>query len=237
MRKVLTAAVIAAIAAGGVGAVAATTGKDDARRCVVGADATTLLANANARVYEVDRGYASNANAYRTAIYACRYETGRRFHLGTTWQTADENVGNDRLRFIRSLTLSPGNPVVGYVDTNCLGHPCRYTVILRRLTDGHVVRRFEAGGGFDRLAVARDRRNRLALAWLEASAGGICDTGCRVHLVKRTGDQVLDEGTDIDPEVFGPVDTALPGRPCCNDGDRLFVWKRGGVLKSASFGD
>jgi hypothetical protein len=235
MRRTIAAAAVTALVAGGVGALAATSGQDDMGRCVVSGEATTLLANASARVYEVPKGHARHANAYRTAIYACRSCSGRRFHLGTTWETEDENIGNDRLRFIRSLTLSRGNPVVGYVDTNCLGHPCRYTVILRKLTDGHVVRRFEAGGGFDRLALTRDRKNRLALAWLEASGGGVCDPACRVHLVKRSGDRVVDEGTDIDPYEFGRVDTSSPGRPCCLDGDELFVWKRGGVLKSASF--
>lgn len=233
----IATAAVAALVAGGVGAIAATQGKDDARRCVVHADATTLLANADARVYEVFKGYAKHANAYRTAIYACRYKTGRRLHLGTTWQTADENLGNDRLRTIQALTLSRASPVVGYVDTNCLGHPCRETVVLRALTDGRVIRHLEAGSTFDRLSLTRDSRNRLALAWLETSQGGTCSHGCRVHLVKPSGDRVLDEGTDVDPHAFGRVDTAGPGRPCCNDGDNLFVWKRGGVLKSASFDD
>jgi hypothetical protein len=237
MRKSIAAVVAAVLAAGGVGAIAATQGKDDARRCVVHANATTLVANANARVYEVFKGYAVHANAYRTAIYACRYETGRRFHLGTTWQTADENLGNDRLRFIESLTLSPGSPAVAYVDTNCLGHPCRYHVVVRALTDGHLIRRLRAGGTWDQLSLTRDNRNRIALAWLETSPGGRCDSGCKVHLVKRSGGRVLDQGTDIDPESFGAVGTAHPGRPCCNDGDHLFVWKRTGVLKSASFDD
>jgi hypothetical protein len=58
-----------------------------------------------------------------------------------------------------------------------------------------------------------------------------------VHLVKPSGDRVLDEGSDIDRELFGFVDTALPGRPCCNDGADVLVWRRGGVLKSANFDD
>jgi hypothetical protein len=237
VRKAIAAVVVTALTAGGVGALAATGGKDDARRCVVHASATTLLANSDARVYEVFKGYAKHANAYRTAIYACRYKTGRRLHLGTTWQTADENLGNDRLRLIRSLTLSRASPAVGYVDTNCLGHPCRYAVIVRALTDGHVIRRLEAGGPFDQLSLVRDSQNRIALAWLETSVGGGCETGCRVHLVKRSRDRVLDEGTDVDPDVFGAVETSRPGRPCCGSGDHVLVWKRGGVLKSASFDD
>ena len=237
MRKAIAAAVASALVAGGFGAMAATSGKDDARKCVVNADATTLVANADARVYEVFKGYAKHANAYRTSIDACRYKTGRRIHLGTTWQTADENLGNDRLRFIRSLTLSPAAPAVAYVDSNCLGHPCRNHVVVRALTNGHVIRRLEAGGPFDRLSLWHDNKNRPALAWLETGSGGDCTGGCRVHLVTRTENRVLDEGSDIDPGTFGAVDTAEPGRPCCNDGDNLFVWKRGVVLKSASFDD
>ncbi|HKP90675.1 MAG TPA: hypothetical protein VJT75_11975 [Thermoleophilaceae bacterium] len=226
-----------ALVAGGMGALAATRGDDGARRCFPQAGSSTLLANSDARVYEVFRGYAKNANAFRTAMFACRYKTGRSILLGTTWQTGDENVGNDKLRYIRSVTLSRATPVVGYVDTNCLGHPCRSHVVLRALTDGRVIRRFEAGGPFDSLSLTRDSQNRLALAWLETSGNGPCEAGCRVHLVKRSGDRVLDEGPDIDPDSFGRVDTSRPGRPCCSDGDSFFVWKRGGVLKSASFDD
>lgn len=237
MRKALAAATVTALAAGGVAALGATNGPDDARKCFPQGGSSTLLANSEARVYEVPKGYAENANAFRTAIYACRYKTGRRFHLGTAWQTADENLPNDRIRYIRGLTLSRGNPVVAYVDTNCLGHPCRHRVVLRALTDGDVIRRFKAGGPFDRLSLARDSQHRLALAWLETSTGGDCDEGCRVHLVKRSGDRVLDEGADIDSDAFGAVDTDQPGVPCCNDGEPLFVWKRAGALKSASFDD
>jgi hypothetical protein len=56
-----------------------------------------------------------------------------------------------------------------------------------------------------------------------------------VHLLKHSGDSVLDEGTDIDPSSFGAVDTARPGVPCCADGANFFVWKRGDALKSAAF--
>ena len=241
MRRALLAAAAAALVAGSVGTVAATTGKDDTRRCVVNAGATTLLANADARVYEVFKGFAKNANAFRTGIYACRYKTGRRFHLGTTWETADDNLPNDKLRFIRSLTLSRARanspPRVAFVDTNCVGHPCRSHVVVRKLSTGDVLSRGRAGSPFDSLSLGFAEGGGPALAWLETSDGGGCSDGCRVHLLKRARDRVLDEGTDIDPGVFGAVNTERPGRVCCNDGEQLFVWKRGGVLKSAHFAD
>jgi hypothetical protein len=242
MRTAVAAALITALVASGVGAIAAGDGTgDDTRRCVVNADATTLLANADARVYEVFKGFAKHANAFRTGIYACRYKTGRRFLLGTTWETADENLPNDRLRFIRSLTLSRARanaaPRVAFVDTNCVGHPCRSHVVIRKLSTGKVISRTEAGSPFDQLSLGFAKGGGPALAWLESSAGGTCSDGCRVHLLKRSGDRVLDEGTDIDPAVFGAVNTERPGRVCCNDGELVFVWKRGGVLKSARFDD
>jgi hypothetical protein len=243
VRKAISAAAATAFIAGSVGAVAATTGvEDDTRRCVVNAHAETLVANADARVYEVFKGFSNHANAFRTGIYACRYKTGRKFLLGTTWETADENLPNDRIRYIRSITLSRarGNapPRVAFVDTNCVGHPCRNHVVVRKLSStGDVLSREKAGGPFDQLSLGFADGGGPSLAWLESSADGSCAAGCRVHLLQRSRDRVLDQGTDIDPGVFGAVNTERPGRVCCLDGEQVFVWKRGDVLKSAHFAD
>jgi hypothetical protein len=239
MRKTIAAALAAVMVMAAVGAIAATKQKDDAARCVTHKSATTLVANADARVYSVFKGYAKHANAYRTAVYACRYKTGRTIKLGTAWQTADENLPNDRLRFLRNIVLSRNvadtPPGVAFVDSNCLGHPCQFTVVVRSLGSGDVVYRVDAGSAFDELSLGVGKGGRLTLAWLEESPGGTCDDGCRIHLLKHKGDEVLDEGTDIDPSYFGALDSARRGVPCCGDGANVFVWKRGDALKSASF--
>jgi hypothetical protein len=239
MRKAIPAAVATALLAGGVTSLAGTPSKDETSRCTR-SGAETLLANPDARVYAVFKGHAQHANAFRTAIYACRYKTGRTFKLGTAWQTSDENVGNDMIRYIRSVTLSRGvvAPAVAFVDTNCLGHPCRIHVVVRSLGDGHVIRRLKAGGSFDQLnlSVHNHGQGGVALAWLETSAGGTCDSGCRVHLVRHSSDRVLDAGTDIDASVFGRVDNERPGIVASGNANE-FVWKRGNTVKVASFND
>src|SRR4051812_34049133 len=104
MRRTIAAAAAAATAMvmGAVGAIAATQHKDDAANCVASKRATTLDANGDARAYSIFKGYAKKANAFRTQVHACRYKTGRDIVLGTASQTADENLPNDRLRFIRN---------------------------------------------------------------------------------------------------------------------------------------
>jgi len=239
MRKTIAAATVTALAAGGVAALAQTGVEDDTRNCVVRAHAETLAANQSARVYEVPKGFAKDANAFATGIYACRYKTGRRFLLGTAWETADDNLPNDRHRHIRSITLSRaiGNapPRVAFVDTNCVGHPCRSHVIVRTLTTGKVLSRVKAGSPFDHLSLSFSKGAGPSLAWLETSAGGGCADGCKVHLLQRSRDRVLDAGTDIDPELFGAVNTERPGHVCCHGGELAFVWRRAGVVKSARF--
>jgi hypothetical protein len=149
MTKTIAAAFAAAMVVGAAGAVAVTKHKDDAARCVTHQRATTLVANADARVYSVFKGYAKHANAYRTQINACRYDTGRKIVVGTASQTADENLPNDRIRYLRSLALSRATgdtpPGIAFVDTNCLGHPCRSMVVVRTLRSGNVVYRVHAG--------------------------------------------------------------------------------------------
>jgi len=241
MKTAISAAVATALVAGGVTSMAATQSNDDTSRCVR-SGAQTLLGTRDARVYAVAKGYAKHANAFRTGVYACRYKTGKTFTLGTAWQTADENIGNDRIRYIRSVTLSPnvggGAPAVAFVDTNCLGHPCAFHVVVRSLGNGHVIRRLKAGGSFDQLKLSVHNHNGggMALAWLETSAGGNCDSGCKVHLVRRSSDKVLDTGTDIDASVFGRLDNERPGIIELGNAND-FVWKRGNTVKVASFND
>ena len=239
MKTAISAAVATALVAGGVTAIAATQSKDPTTSCVR-SGAHTLVSNVDARVYSIFKGYPQHANAFRTGIFACRYKTGKTLNLGTAWQTADENLGNDKIRYIRSLTLSPnaGNvaPAVAFVDTNCLGHPCAFSVVVRSLGDGHVIRRLKAGGSFDQLNLSVNNHNGggVALAWLETSSGGNCDSGCKVHLVTRSRDKVLDAGTDIDSSVFGRVDNERPGIVASGNSND-FVWKRGNTVKVASF--
>jgi hypothetical protein len=237
MKKTLAVAAAAALAAGGVGAVAATNTKDETSRCVVNG-AHTVTANDDVRVYELDKGFRGDSSA--TGLYACRYSTGKRVALGTAYVPNDDN-GGGRARFIRDVSLSDEaggtTPVVAYVDTNCIGGPCTSEVVVKSLGTGKTTRRFKAGSPFDHLALSVPTdQDGIAIAWLETSAGGDCATGCRVHLIKESGDKVLDEGTDIDASRFGRLENDQPG-VIDTLGTNDFVWKRGNTLKVASFND
>ena len=237
MKKTIVVATVAALAAAGVAAQAGPKVKDASARCVV-TNAQTLAANEYARVYGVDAGY--RGNAFLTKIYACRYSTGRKVYLGTTRVQDDENVSGTPVRYIRDLSLSDESsdpPGVAYVDTNCTRSPCTLTVVVRSLGSGAVVRRLKAGSPFDQVELSQPTdQDGFALAWLESSAGGSCDDGCRVHLVKNSGDRVLDEGADIDSDLFGELHDDRPGI-IHSLGTNTFIWKRGATIKSASYND
>jgi hypothetical protein len=239
VKKAIAAAAVAALIAGAAGAVAVTKTKDVTSRCVVPSGAETLVVNNDVRVYSRDKGYGDNA--FKTGIYACRYSTGKRIALGTAYVRDDENVDSGPIRYIRDISLSDEaggtTPAVAYVDTNCIKDPCKLEVVVRSLGDGKVMRRFKAGSPFDyvELSVPTDQ-DGIAIAWMETSAGGSCDGGCRVHLIKNSGDKILDEGTDIESDTFGTLANDHPGI-IHSLGTNDFVWKRGSTLKMASFND
>ena len=239
MRKAIVAAALAAIVAGAVGAAAVTKTKDETSRCVVPSGAYTVVANNDVRVYSRAKGFANNAE--RTGLYACRYSNGKRIALGTAYVRDDENVDSGPIRYIRDISLSDEaggtTPAVAYVETNCIEEPCTMQVLVRSLRDGKVMRRMKAGSPFDyvELSVPTDQ-DGIAIAWLETSQGGSCDGGCRVHLIKNSGDKILDEGTDIDPNTFGILANDHPGI-IHSLGTNNFVWKRGSTMKLASFND
>jgi hypothetical protein len=208
VKRTIVVATVTALAAAGVAAQAGPSEKDETSRCVV-SGAETLTANEYVRVYGVDAGYRDNA--FLTKV-----------------------------RYIRDLSPSDESdvpPGIAYVDTNCTRDPCTVSVVVRSLRDGKVVWRKKAGSPFDQVVLSQPTdQDGLALAWLETSAGGVCDEGCRVHLVKNSGDKVLAEGTDIDDEVFGELDDDRPGI-IHSLGSNTFVWKRGETLHASSFND
>lgn len=239
MKKTILVGATAALAAGAISAGAASKPKDATARCVI-SGANTLVANEDVRVYGLERGYKDNT--FRTAVYACVYRTGRKVPLGTAAVVDDENEDNLRPRYIRSIRLTPdyGDKTgagVAFVDTNCTKSPCTSTVVIKSLRTGKTVRRLPAGSGFDQIALSQPTdQGGFALAWLETTSGGTCEAGCRVHLVKNSGDKVLDEGTDIDSSRFGELANHAPGI-ITSGGTNEFVWQRGGTLKVASFND
>lgn len=240
MKKTLAVAATAAIAAGAVGATAATKTNDVTHRCVVN-DSSTLVANGDVRVYTIHKGFGDNAQ--RTGIYACRFNTGRKVALGTAYVRDDENEDRGPIRYIRDITPSvdlndpDSPPVVAYVDTNCIKDPCTNEIVVKSLQNGKTLRRFKAGSPFDYVEVSFPTdQDGYALAWLETSAGGTCEQGCRVHLIKNSGDRVLDEGSDINSDRFAVLDTDRWGI-ITSLGSNEFVWERGGTMKVASFND
>jgi hypothetical protein len=241
MKKLIAVATASALAAGGVSAIAASKSKDELSRCVVNG-ARTVTSNDDVRVYELDKGFKGNSSA--TGLYACRYATGKRVAIGTAYVNNDETGDGGLVRYIREITISPelgGVPArVAWVDTNCVNRdPCSVEVVVKSLATGKVERRFKAGGPFDKLelAVPTDQ-DGIAIAWVEtANTGGTCEgAGCRVHLIKESGDKVLDQGTDINPDRFSELRTDSPGIVRAG-GRNEFVWEKAGVLKLASFND
>ncbi|HEX8647895.1 MAG TPA: hypothetical protein VF715_13420 [Thermoleophilaceae bacterium] len=238
MKRTIVAAAGAALVAGAIGAGAAPNTKDPTSRCVV-PGAQPITANEDARVYGLEREFARDTS--RTAIYACSFRTGRKVPLGTAAVAggdADEDVP---VRYIRSIRLTQdfndgSGAGVAFVDTDCTKDPCRFRVVVKSLRTGRTIMRRAAGSGFDLIALSRPTdQDGFALAWLETSPpGGGCP--CRVHLVKDSGDKVLDEGADIDSDLFGEVANDGPGIVRFS-GTNEFVWKRGGVIRSASFND
>ncbi|HEX8053329.1 MAG TPA: hypothetical protein VF517_10070 [Thermoleophilaceae bacterium] len=239
MKKTIAIAATAALAAGGVGAVAATKTKDATSRCVVNG-AETVTANNDLRVYALDKGFKDDSSA--TGLYACRYSTGKRVSLGTAYVSNDDEGGSGPIRYIRDISLSEdlndgSAPAVAFVDTNCVKNPCKSEVVVKSMVTGKTTRRFKAGSPFDYLELSFPTdQDGLAIAWLETSAGGTCEQGCRVHLIKESGDKVLDEGTDIDADTFGALANDHPG-VIHSLGTNEFVWKRGATVKIASFND
>lgn len=237
MRRAIAAAAAAALVAVGVTAQAGTSTRDASARCVVNG-AETLVANEDVRVYTLDRPSANDTQ--RAAIYACLHRTGQRRALGVAATKLSDDEDPAPVHYIRSVRITPDygdGAAVAWVDTDCTKDPCRQRVIVRSLRTGRTVFRLPAGSGFDRLALSEPTDQAgFALAWLETSPGGDCASGCRVHLVKGSGDRVLDEGTDIDPDRFGELLTDAPGIVAFG-GSNEFVWQRGGVMKVASFND
>lgn len=239
MKRAAIGAAAAALAAGAVTALAGPKAKDATARCVV-SGAHTIVANEDVRVYRLARGYRNNT--FRTAIYACAYRNGKRVPLGTAAVADDEYEVNTPVRYIRSIRITPdygdGNGAgVAFVDTDCNRSPCRRRVVVKSMRTGKTVWRLRAGSGFDQIALSQPTdQDGFALAWLESASGGDCASGCRVHLVKNSGDRVLDEGTDIASDRFGTLDNYAPGI-IASGGTNEFVWERGGTLKVASFND
>jgi hypothetical protein len=241
MKKLIAVGASCALIAGGVTAVAHTTSKDATSRCVVPSGAETLVANGDIRVYTRDK--ASKDDSSATGIYACLFRTGKRVALGTAYVPFSDEGGGP-VRYIRDISLSEdlndpesSPPSVAFVDTNCLKSPCTHTVVVKSLRDGKTVRRLKAGGPFDyvELSFPTDQ-DGLAIAWLETSPNGSCEQGCRVHLIKESGDKVLDEGTDIDSDRFATLNTDRPGIIGAR-GSNEFVWQKGGVLKVGDFNE
>jgi hypothetical protein len=241
MKKLIAVGASCALIAGGVTAIAHTTSKDATSRCVVPKGAENLVANTDMRVYTQER--ASKDDSQATAIYACLFRTGKRVALGTAYVPFSDE-GDGPIRYIRDISLSedlndPGSspPSVAYVDTNCMKDPCTHQVVVKSLHTGKTTRRMKAGGPFDQLTLSFPTdQDGLAIAWLETSLGGNCENGCKVHLVKESGDKVVDEGTDIDSDRFGTLDTDHPGI-IYSRGSNEFVWEKGGVMKVYSFND
>jgi hypothetical protein len=238
MKRTILAATGAALAAGAIGAGAASQPKDPNARCVV-PGAQPMTANEDARVYGLERGYSNDT--FRTAIYACSFRTGRKVPLGTAAVAGGDADEDAPVRYIRSIRLTQdfndgSGAGVAFVDTNCTKDPCRFSVVIKSLRTARTVTRLPAGSGFDRIALSRPTdQDGFALAWLEtAPPGGGCP--CRVHLVKDSGDKILDEGEDIDTNFFGELANDAPGIVRFS-GTNEFVWKRGSVIKSASFND
>jgi hypothetical protein len=238
--RTILAATTAALAAGAIAAGAASKPKDATARCVV-SGAETMVANGDVRVYSIERGYAKGT--FRTSIYACSFRTGKRLAIGTAAVAEDDNDPDPPVRYIRSIKLTEDyndgtGAFIAFVDTNCTKDPCKQSVVIKSTRTGKTVRRLPAGSGFDRLALSQPTdQDGFALAWLETgNAGGTCEGGCRVHLVKNSGDKVLDEGADIDSDFFGLLENDGAGIVRFT-GTNEFVWKRGDTIKSASFND
>lgn len=238
MKKAILAAATAALAAGAIAAGAATKVKDETARCVVSSGAYTLTANEDVRVYGVDRGYTKDSHVQ--AIYACWYRIGKKVALGSSAVPDDDADPGSPIRYVRSIRLTYDGgegPGVAYVSTDCTKLPCKSRVVVKSMKTGKTVRKLVAGSGFDRIALSLPTdQDGFALAWLETAQGGDCETGCRVHLVKNSGDKVLDEGTDIDADRFGELANDAPG-VIRFGGTNEFVWQKGTTLKVASFND
>jgi hypothetical protein len=238
MKKLIAVATASALAAAGISAVAATNTRDATSRCVV-SGAETIAANIDIRVYARDKGFKDDSSA--TGLYACLYRTGKRVALGTAY-VPNSDEGDGPTRYIRDISLSDdlndgSIPVVAFVDTNCLKGPCTFDVVLKSMRDGKTLRRFKAGSPFDQVELSFPTdQDGIAIAWLETSQGGVCEQGCRVHLIKESGDKVLDEGTDIDSDHFGTLNNDHPGI-IHSLGTNEFVWQKGATVKIGSFND
>ena len=237
MKRTIAAATVAALAAGGIAADAAKRAPDASTKCGK-RGATTLTASSDVRVYTVELKDGSGTS--RTGVYACRFKTGKHFRLAIAAVPFDDD-STASSRYIRSIKISNDygdgvGPGVAYVVSNCRT-TCSARVIVRSLTRGKVVMSLEAGSPFDPIALSQPTdQGGFALAWLETSTDGSCDAGCRVHLVKKSGDKVIAEGTDIDDEVFGLLDDESFG-VIASSGTNSFVFKVGETVRLGNFND
>lgn len=241
MKKAIVAAATAALIAGGVAADAATNKPPKqarvASKCFA-AKSDTLTADTDVRVYSVD--LKDGATVSRSAIYACRYKTGKRFLLGVA-KVAFDDESTAATQYIRQIRLSIDygdgvGPGVAYVVSKCTD-TCTARVIVRSLRTGKVKMNLKAGGPFDQIALSQPTdQGGFALAWLETSPDGSCESGCKVHLVKKKGDKVLAQGTDLSYDVFGLLDDDGPGI-IESGGSNTFIWKQGDSVKVSSFND
>jgi hypothetical protein len=238
VKKAIVAAATAAVIAGGISAEAAKHKVNPATKCAT-PRGETLVGDGDTRVYTVQ--LKPTANTDRTAIYACRFKTGKRFSLGVAKTTFDDAPPTASSHYIRQIRLSGDygdgvGPGVAYVTSDCTATKCSSArVIVKSLRTGKNAMNLKAGGPFDQVALSQPTdQGGFALAWLETSPDGSCDAGCRVHLVKKKGGKVLGSGTDIDSDVFGLLDDEGHGI-IASGGSNSFIWKQGDTIKLGDF--
>jgi hypothetical protein len=237
MKRTIVAATAAALIASGITAEAAKNRVNPATKCAT-PRGETLVGSGDVRVFTADRK--DTREASRTAIVACRYKTGKSFLLGVVVSPFDDD-SDAASRYIRDISISNDygdgvGPGVAYVVANCKAS-CDSHVIVKSLRKGKVVMNKKAGSPFDQIALSQPTdQGGFALAWLETSAGGTCEQGCRIHLLKNSGDKVVAEGTDIDSDVFGLLDDESFGIVAAS-GTNSFVYKIGDTVRLANFND
>jgi hypothetical protein len=235
VKKTIVVAATAALIAGGVTAEAAKNHVNPATKCAA-PRGETLVGSTDVRVFTADLKPTNDAS--RTAIFACRFKTGKRFLLGVVKSPFDDTSAAPS-RFIRDITISDDfgdgvGPGVGYVVADC-AQSCKTRVIVRELRKGRTTMNLKGGGPFDQIALSQPTdQGGFALAWLKTSADGSCDSGCQVHLVKKKGDKVLAEGKDIDSDVFGLLDDESFGI-IASGGTNSFIYKVGDTIKLGDF--
>jgi hypothetical protein len=233
VKKTIVAASLAALIAGGITAEAAKHHANPATKCAA-PRGFTLAGSRDGRVYTAEMK--PKGGASRTAVYACRYKTGKRFLLTVAKTRLGDDPNPDlsiAARYIREIQLADSDygPRVAYVLSDCTD-TCTSKVVVRSLGTGKTLLSRKAGGGFDQIALSQGQ-SRFKLGWIETSYDGTCEQGCRVHVVTTKADKVLAEGTDIDPEVFGVTNGESPGIVYSSNAS-WFVYKVGDTFKVAS---